>query len=156
MVELVVAVKDAIKELGPFAATVAAVLLGAGFVIYWNSRLVNMVIESAGETRRLANQIQSLSSVTIERNTVSQNAATESNLKVCAAVDKNTEATVALAEHMKKWGSDPAKLCGWREIVIMAAHEGLSESDLIRALKVAGKNVPKDAATHEVPALRTE
>lgn len=150
MADTVKAIADAADKFGPYVVIAVIILVfgglialaiigGANWVVKWNSKLVDQVIQSNKEIRQsneatheLANKFVSLneamaalSDATINRNTVAANANTEASLKIAAKMDdlidttkannevtrKNAEAVKELTEYMKKFGSDPTKMC---------------------------------------------
>lgn len=85
------------------AAIIVVMFVGfaAYYVVRWNERLVNQVLLAQDKISNLAAQVQNLATTTIERNTVANNANTESNLKLCNSVEKLVDA----------FGSDPTNVC---------------------------------------------
>lgn len=78
MADIIRAFTEAIDKVGLLAVLIVTIIIGTAYIVHWN--------------RQLVNSMRSLGSDTINRNTVSMNDNTSSNLKLVAAVEKLCEA----------------------------------------------------------------
>lgn len=83
MADLVRALTEAWEKIGGIAVLTLAILVGAGYVVYWNRRLVDMLDQAQGKT--------------IKENT--------------AELANNSAVIAEQNAYLKKFGSDPTKLC---------------------------------------------
>ncbi len=115
MVDLINALSAAVEKNGLTAVMILVVICGAGFIAYWNTRLIQGVMAATSELRQLSTD-------TIQRNTVANNDNTASNLKLTSAVNKMVDS----------WGSDPQKMCK-ADVAAAAAMAGckLGEMEII-------------------------
>lgn len=89
--DIIRALTDMVERVGAASAIAVAiavlcviVTIAAAYVIKWNNRLVDKLVETQENS-------VALSTNTVERNTVSMNANTESNLKIVAILNKREE-----------------------------------------------------------------
>jgi hypothetical protein len=98
---IIEALSSAVEKNGLTAVLILVIAAGAAFVAFWNSKLVKSNQDLVTRLARTANDIKTLATETVARNTVANDNNTASNLKVVASVDRLIDAL----------GSDPKKLC---------------------------------------------
>ena len=129
MVEVIRALTDAVDKVGLVAVLILVIAAAAGYIVYWNRRLVDKLTE--------------MQTITIDRNT----RANADNTQALHGLSTNVK---EMAEWMKKMGSDPMGVC---KVAAVLEAKGVmcTQEQLERAIEIVmrrQRDGGKDAPTH--------